>query len=225
MKYLCICVIDESLALAGDSFQMNCTSFSPLGRIARNSCGSDAGGEAHDTINPMEVIKIKLKQTELRQKHNVTFSDIKFKLRSNAVKEYKKDENEYLQSLGYERVYETNIIELIAYDKEVENYMRNNRLLTNEFKKEHLNYAIDKAQDRNEAFFNKPVKGKNNKKLVELLGGKEKKRVVEETEYDKVFGTDLLEYDSITQLKFSNLYAKEFGESLRLLQEFQVVDN
>ena len=91
--------------------------------------------------------------------------------------------------------------------------------------KKHLNYAIDKAKDRNEAFFNKPVKGRSNKKLVELFGGKEKKQIFEETEYDKVFGTDKLEYDSITQLKFSNLYANAFGESLKLLQEYEPVEN
>ncbi|OAH59397.1 hypothetical protein AWH48_14750 [Domibacillus aminovorans] len=181
------------------------------------------GMEEHEPLPPLLVGEIVIKQRQLREKYNVAFSDLRFRLKDERVKAYKKEEWEYLMTLGYTRIYNTNILELKAWDKEIEDYFQKRKELKEVFMLEHRDYAIDKAEKRNTDFFDKPAKVKNNKPLVALLGGREKKEFFKETEteYDKVFGTDLLEYDSMTQIKFSNAYGKYFGEVLKVLKEYQ----
>ncbi|MET3320545.1 UNVERIFIED_ORG: hypothetical protein ABIC97_003645 [Peribacillus simplex] len=177
--------------------------------------------EEHEMLDPMLVAEIVVKQRQLREKYNVVINDLRFKLKNDRVKAYKKEEWEYLKTLGYTRIYNTNMIVLKAWDKEIENYFKKRKELKEVFMLEHREFAIDKAKNRNNDFFNKPVRVK---KTIESLGGKPKPKF-SETEYDRVFGTNILELDYITQLKFSNIYAEEFGELLRLLQDYQAEAN
>ncbi|MCM3675026.1 hypothetical protein M3699_14305 [Peribacillus simplex] len=183
--------------------------------------------EEHEMLDPMLVAEIVVKQRHLREKHNVEFNDLRFRLNDERVKAYKKEEWEYLKTFGYTRIYNTKLIVLKACDKEIVNYFKKRKELKEVFMLEHREFAIDKAKNRNNDFFNKPAKVRNNKHLVASLGGRAKKEVFKETEteYDKVFGTDLLEYDFLTQIKFSKAYGECFGELLKLLQEYQAEAN
>jgi len=177
--------------------------------------------EEHEPLLPTLVDEIINKQRQLREKHNVEFEDLRFKLKDEFVKAYKREEWEYLRTLGYTRIYNTNLVSLIAWDKEIENYFEKRTELKEVFMLEHREFAIDKAKNRNEDFFNKPVRVK---KTIKLFGGKPKWKT-NDSEYDKLFGTNKLEHDYMIQLKFSKLYAKEFGELLKLLQEFKPIEN
>ncbi|MGG0288645.1 hypothetical protein ABEY41_26825 [Peribacillus butanolivorans] len=183
--------------------------------------GERGKAEEHEMLDPMLVAEIVVKQRQLREKYNVVINDLRFKLNNDRVKAYKKEEWEYLKTLGYTRIYNTNMIVLKAWDKEIENYFKKRKELKEVFMLEHREFAIDKAKNRNNDFFNKPVRVK---KAIESLGGKPKPKF-SETEYDRVFGTNILEIDYITQLKFSNIYAEEFGELLKLLQDYHAEAN
>ncbi|MED2247020.1 hypothetical protein P4Y88_28350, partial [Bacillus thuringiensis] len=152
---------------------------------------TDDGQEVYDTLTLDEVFKIKGKQMQLRQKHNVTHQDIMFKLKSHAVKAYKRDEKEYLKTLGYVRIFEAKTIGLVAYDKEIQNYFEKTPL-TDAFRFKHIDFAIKLAEARQDAFHNKPVVIKNNKQLHKLLGGKKKKDIYKETATasEKIIGDD-----------------------------------
>ena len=66
-----------------------------------NAVKLDADGhEYHEPIHPLLAKEIDDKKTELREKHDITHTDIRYKPKSPAVVAYKEDEHEYLQSLG-----------------------------------------------------------------------------------------------------------------------------
>lgn len=177
----------------------------------------------HEPLPPLFAAEIATKQRQLMEKHNINFSDLRYRLKDERVKAYKKEEWEYLMLLGYKRIYKTNVIEIIEWDKEIEGYFQKRKELKEIFMLEHRKYAGDKAEKRNDIFFNKPAKVKDNKHLVQLLGGLEKKEVFKETEteYNKVFGTNLLEYDFMTQIKYSNAYGKYFEDLLNMLHKHE----
>lgn len=174
--------------------------------------------EEHEMLDPLLVAEIVTKQRQLREKHNVEFEDLRFRLKDERVKAYKKDEWEYLKVLGYTRIYNTNLIVLKAWDKEIENYFKKRKELKEFFMLEHREFAIEKAKNRNYDFFHKPAKVK---KPLKWFGGKPKPKF-NDTEFDKIFGTNPLELDYIIHLKLANAYAEEFGELLSLLQEYEL---
>ncbi|KGR89366.1 hypothetical protein CD31_00725 [Lysinibacillus boronitolerans JCM 21713 = 10a = NBRC 103108] len=177
--------------------------------------------EEHEMLDPLLVAEIVSKQRELREKHNVEYNDLRFRLKDKRVQAYKKEERKYLKTLGYTRIYNTNQLVPKAWDKEIENYFKKRKELKEVFMLEHREFAIKKAKNRNNDFFSKPARVK---KAIESFGGKPKPKF-NETEYERVFGTNLLEIDYIIQLKYSNIYSKEFGELLRLMQVYNAVDN
>ncbi|MEK5065671.1 hypothetical protein [Cytobacillus sp. FSL R5-0596] len=175
--------------------------------------------EEHEILDPLLVAEIITKQRQLREKHNVEIEDLRFRLKDERVKAYNKEEREYLKTLGYTRIYNTNMIVLKAWDKEIENYFKKRKELKEVFMLEHREFAIEKANTRNYDFFHKPAKVK---KPLKWFGGKPKSKF-NDTEYDKIFGTHPLELDYITHLKLANAYAEEFGKLLSLLQEYQSI--
>lgn len=183
---------------------------------------TDNEQELYDTLTLDEVFKIKRTQMQLRQKHNVTYQDIMFRLKSPAVKAYKRDEKEYLQTLGYVRIFEAKTIGLVAYDKEIQSYFEKTPL-TDAFRFKHIDFAIKLAEAREDAFHNKPVVIKNNNQLHKLLGGKKKKDVYKETATasEKFIGNDGINEllnNEIIQLKMSNCYAEAIDNGLKVLQ-------
>ncbi|WP_040204313.1 hypothetical protein [Neobacillus jeddahensis] len=176
------------------------------------------GREIHDPIIVSEVCKIDKMLKSLREKHEVTATDIRYKPKNLSVLAYKEDEYKYLQSLGYEYVYDAVYIDLIATDKEIQNYMKDSLVM--DFKKEHLAFAYQKAVARENSFFNDVVRVKDNHKLQKILGGKKKSEVIKGTltAYDSILIDDLLN-DGIKQEKLSKTYATNYKESLKTIQD------
>ncbi|PGT78169.1 MULTISPECIES: hypothetical protein [Bacillaceae] len=176
------------------------------------------GREIHNPITYIEVNKIDMMKRKLRGKHEVTITDIRYKPKSPAVVAYKEDEYNFLQSFGYEYVYDAVYIDLIATDKEIQNYMKDS--LVTDFKKEHLAFAYQKAVARENSFFNDIVRVKDNHKLHKLLGGKKKSDVLKGTltAYDSILIDELLN-DGIKQEKFGKTYATNYKESLKTIQD------
>lgn len=174
--------------------------------------------EIHNPITYSEVGKIDKMLKCLREKHEVTATNIRYKPKSPTVLAYKEDEYNYLQSLGYEYVYDAVYIDLIATDKEIQNYMKDS--LVTDFKKEHLAFAYQKAVARENSFFNDIVRVKDNHKLHKLLGGKKKSEVLKGTltAYDSILIDELLN-DGIKQEKFGKTYATNYKESLKTIQD------
>ncbi|MCV9888774.1 hypothetical protein [Metabacillus halosaccharovorans] len=183
---------------------------------------ADDGQELYETLTPDEVIKIKRKQMQLRQKHMITHQDVMFNFKSNAVKAYKRDEKEYLKHLGYIRVFETKTIALVAWDKEIEEYFSRTPL-TDAFRFKHIDFAVRLAEKRQNTFHNKSVVIRNDNQLHKELGGKKKKDVYKETNTasDMIIGNDgirkLLD-NEIIQLKMSNSYTEAIDNGLKVLQ-------
>lgn len=109
--------------------------------------------EEHEILDPLLVAEIITKQRQLREKHNVEIEDLRFRLKDERVKAYNKEEREYLKTLGYTRIYNTNMIVLKAWDKEIENYFKKRKELKEVFMLEHREFAIEKANTRNYDFF------------------------------------------------------------------------
>ena len=169
-----------------------------------------------------EINAVKQQQMKLRQKHMVTYQDIMFKLKSESVKAYKRDEKKYFLYMGFSRVFETKMITLIAYDKEIEDYFSRTPL-TNAFRFKHINFAVKLAEKRQDAFHNKTIVIRNDKQLHKVLGGKKKKDVYKETDTArcKIVGNngirELLD-NEIIQLKMSNCYTEAIDNGLKVLQ-------
>lgn len=176
------------------------------------------GREIHNPIIVGEVAKIDKMLKRLREKHEVIATDIRYKPKNLSVLAYKEDEYKYLQSLGYEYVYDAVYINLIATDKEIQNYMKD--ALVTDFKKEHLAFAYQKAVARENSFFNDVVRVKDNHKLHKIVGGKKKSEVLKGTfsAYDSILIDELLN-DGIKQEKFGKTYATNYKESLKTIQD------
>ncbi|UED79292.1 hypothetical protein FH508_0017840 [Lysinibacillus sp. CD3-6] len=174
--------------------------------------------EIHNPINVSEVGKIDKMLKSLREKHEVTATDIRYKPKSTSVLSYKEDEYNYLQSFGYEYVYDAVYIDLIATDREIQNYMKDS--LVTDFKKEHLAFAYQKALARENSFFNDIIRVKDNHKFHKLFGGKKKSEVLKGTltAYDSILIDELLS-DGIKQEKFGKTYATNYKESLKAIQD------
>jgi hypothetical protein len=182
------------------------------------------GREVHNPISIIEVAKIDKMLRSLREKHDVTTTDIRYKPKSASVIAYKEDEYEYLQSFGYEYIYDAVYIDLIATDKEIQNYIKDS--LITDFKKEHLAFAYQKAIARENSFFNDVERVKDNHKLHKLLGGKKKSEVLKGTltAYESIDIDELLN-DGIKQEKFAHTYATNYKESLKAIQDVNEEEN
>ncbi|WP_236694919.1 hypothetical protein [Peribacillus butanolivorans] len=184
---------------------------------------TDDGQKNYDKVLTIdEIIAVKHQQMKLRQKHMVTHQDIMFKLKSESVKAYKRDERAYFLYMGFSRVFQTKVITLIAYDKEIEDYFSRTPL-TDAFRFKHINFAVKLAEKRQDAFHNKTVVIRNNNQLHKVLGGKKKSDIYKETDTacDKIVGNngirELLD-NEIIQLKMSNCYAEAIDKGLKVLQ-------
>ncbi|MGE6377049.1 hypothetical protein [Peribacillus muralis] len=184
---------------------------------------TDDGQKIYDKVLTIdEIIAVKLQQMELRQKHLVTHQDIMFKLKSESVKAYKRDERSYFLYMGFNIVFQTKMITLIAYDEEIEDYFSRTPL-TDAFRFKHINFAVELAEKRQDAFHNKTVVIRNNNQLHKVLGGKKKRDIYKETDTarDKIVGNngirELLD-NEIIQLKMGNCYAEAIDKGLKVLQ-------
>jgi hypothetical protein len=119
--------------------------------------------EVHNPIDAVKAYHIDMVKKQLREKHNVTHRDIRFKKKSPAVVAYKKAEYKYLQSLGYEYVYNAIIIYINATDREINEYMQTD--LMQDFMEKYILHSYDKAQNRENDRIDK---------LIKELGGKRK---------------------------------------------------
>ncbi|MGX7595599.1 hypothetical protein ACWNS2_10140 [Planococcus plakortidis] len=175
---------------------------------------------SHEKLDSATANKINLKQVELMDKHQVHFNDVKFRMKYENVKAYKKEEWEYLLDLGYQRIYSTNSIILKKPVVLGGNYRDKRKELIETLRLQQTEYAINRAEKRNETYLTKPVKSKSNLFLLTLVGGKKKKDALNlhaQPQSSEVYGTHLLEYDYMTQIKFSGIYGREYGEMLKLL--------
>ncbi|WP_144559697.1 hypothetical protein [Bacillus thuringiensis] len=158
------------------------------------------GKEIHNPITVIEAKKIDDMKRKIREKHNITFIDIRYKPKHPSVIAYKEDEYEFLQSLGYEYVYDAICIYLIETDKEIDKYMKNS--LVKDFKMEHLQHAYELALKRESIFHNN---------FVELLGGKSKpKHMVN----NRPTAKELIEDE-----KSQHTYALNYRKSLKTIQD------
>ena len=174
----------------------------------------------HEPIHPLLAKQIDDKKTELCEKHDVTHTDIRYKPKSPAVIAYKEEEYEYLQSLGYEYVYDAVMIYFTATDKETKNYMKESVIA--DFKKEYLAVAHKKAMKRENSSVNDTIKVKDNLKLHKEFGGKKKSEVLKLSAFDGIDVLDLADkeliYDSIKLEKLNGTYANSYKESLKTIQ-------
>ncbi|MCP1190800.1 hypothetical protein NKR17_17270 [Priestia flexa] len=175
------------------------------------------GREIHNPISVNEVSKIDKMLKRLREEHEITATDIRYKPKSASVLAYKEVEYKYLQAFGYEYVYSAIYIDLIATDREIQNYMKDSLVV--DFKQEHLAFAYQKALARENSFFNDVVRVNDNHKLHKIFGGKKKSEVLKGTltAYDSILIDELLN-DGIKQEKFGKTYATNYKESLKTIQ-------
>ncbi|PPA68879.1 hypothetical protein [Jeotgalibacillus proteolyticus] len=172
--------------------------------------------------NPIDNVKafqIKKMQANLREKHDITIVDIIYRSNHRNVLAYKEDEERYFNSLGIEYVYDAKIIGVIATDKEIENYMKDNLII--DFKLSHVENAKRLANNIQDQFYNKLLKAQDNSKLIEELGGRKKPEhsIFKGTEYELVMkDSQRLSYDAIAQAKVSRTYPIEYSEKLKAIQ-------
>lgn len=181
------------------------------------------GHKYHEPINPLTAKKIDDKKTELREKHDVTFTDIRYKTKSPAVIAYKEDEHVYLQSLGIEYVYNAVMIYFTATDKEIKNFMKESVIA--DFKKDYLAFAHKKAMTREKSFLDDVISVKDNVELVEELGGKLKSEVLKMTVFDGIDVIDIVDEElicnTVTLEKLNHTYASSYKEALKVIQDVE----
>ena len=178
--------------------------------------GKNNKEDKHEVLLLETVLDIKSKQSSLREKHSVSMRETLFSYKNNRVKEYKKEEWEYLMLHGYKRIYTTAHIELNEWDKEVDDPINEWNSLKEIFRKSFISHAFQCAEKRNDAFFDKAARVRE---PLKILGGKRKpKGAWMATEYDKVFGSNILQTQYIIQLKFSKIYSLEYERLLTKLQ-------
>ena len=178
--------------------------------------GKDYEEDKHEVLQLAAVLDIKNKQSSLREMHSVSMRETLFSYRNNRVKEYKKEEWEYLMLYGYKRIYTISHIELIDWNKEVDNPINEWNSLKSIFRRNFISHAFHNAEERNNAFFDKPARVRE---PLKILGGKNKpKGTWMATEYEKIFGSNTLQTHYIIQLKFSRIYSLEYERILTKLQ-------
>ena len=179
--------------------------------------------ENHYPIDNIQAFEIKKTQRNLREKHDVTVADLRYRPKYHKVLAYKEDENEYFNSLGIHYIYDAMIIGFIATDKEIKHYMKDSLII--DFKNSHADNAERLAKKIQNDFYNKPLKPKDNHKLVEELGGKAKPEhaIFKGTEYELVVQENQrLSYDAIAQAKAAETYPNEYKENLKMIQDVEV---
>lgn len=189
-------------------------------RDVTNSVTVEDGKEEHNPIDNVMAYQIKKMQRKLREKHDIAIADIRFRPKHHKVLAYYKDEKDYFDSLGMEYVYDAKIIGLIATDKEIKNYMKDNLII--DFKLSHTENAKRLGNNIQDDFYNKLLKAQDNSKLIEELGGRAKPEhaIFKGTEYELVLDDIFrLAYDAIAQAKVSGVYPIEYSNKLKTIQD------
>ncbi|QNK49393.1 hypothetical protein H7F28_03535 [Brevibacterium sp. PAMC23299] len=189
-------------------------------RDVTNAVTIDENGENHNPIDNIQAFEIKKTQRNLREKHDVTVADLRYRPKHHKVLAYKEDEQEYFDSLDIHYIYDAMIIGLIATDKEIKHYMKDSLII--DFKNSHACNAERLAKKIQDDFFNKLLKAKDNHKLVEELGGQAKPEhaIFKGTEYELVVQeSQRLAYDAIAQAKVADTYPNEYSNKLRAIQD------
>jgi hypothetical protein len=123
------------------------------------------GKKEHETLHVFEAKKVDDKKRELREKYDVTVKDLLFKTKSKSeqIKAYNHELEEYFEPLGIDYVYDAIAVYINATKKEIDLYKA--RELTKTIRQKHLQHAYEKALERQE---------KSSSQLLDLLGGKAK---------------------------------------------------
>ncbi|MEC2076392.1 hypothetical protein [Metabacillus fastidiosus] len=160
--------------------------------------------EVHDIIHPVIAKKIERKKRELREKYDVVGNELLFKPKSKreAIKKYEEAEYEYLQSLGYEYVYDAVILYITDTNREINNYME--KTLTKQIKEKHLQHAYEKAISREGDYIDT---------LLEQFGGRPKPA--------HTLGDKPTQQEWITFEKHNRTYADKYKESLKTIQNVE----
>lgn len=189
-------------------------------RDVTNAVTIEDGREDHNPIDNVMAFHIKKMQRKLREKHDVTIADIRFRPNHHKVVAYKEDEESYFETIGIEGVYDAKIIGLIATDKEIKNYMKDNLII--DFKLSHAENAKKLANNIQDGFYNKLLKAQDNSKLIDEIGGRLKPEhaIFKGTEFELVMDDcHRLIYDVIAQAKVSGTYPIEYSSKLRAIQD------
>lgn len=191
-------------------------------RDVTNASTIENGKVEHNPIDNVFAFQIKKTQRMLREKHDITITDIRFRPKHHKVIAYKEEEKNYFDSLGIEYVYDAKIIGLIATDKEIKNYMKDNLII--DFKLSHVENAKRLACNLQDEFYNTLLKSQDNSKLIEELGGRAKPEhaIFKGTEYELVMeDNQRLAYDAIAQAKVSGTYPNEYKNNLKAIQDVE----
>ncbi|MBS2970378.1 hypothetical protein J9317_16650 [Metabacillus sp. KIGAM252] len=174
------------------------------------------GKEEHNPIDVVEANKIRTEIKKLYDKHSVTYQDTLYRPKHAFVLAFKKDEQKYFEAIGIQYIYTAMIVEHIDTSKEIVTVSGLLEDYKNAFAENAERLAIKIQYD----FFHKLLSPKNNNKLIEIFGGKQKPlhAIFIGTEYEKVMNEiNRLAYDAIAQAKVSGTYPKEYRENLEII--------
>ncbi|MBO2535089.1 hypothetical protein [Rummeliibacillus suwonensis] len=219
------CILKETKRIT-DELDRILKQLNEEGIVKYDSCyiGVNSDKE-YDEIDESLVPIIHQKQIELQSKYEVTPQDVIFNLSKDNVKSYNREYYSYLRELGYDRIYQAKKINLL-FTKELLQEDLNKTIPLYIIKNTIIEFASQKAKNRENTFHEKNVVPRVNHRLYKQFGGVLKKEYYKllpegfNTPAENIFGYEglnILTNDTIISLKYSRLYADEYKEKITYL--------